>query len=102
MPGNIPVTEITSIEKTKIVFKIPNDSQKGYINVKSIYGTGRSKFQFRDDRGIILDWDTKDASGGWRTGKIANSNPEGISGNYVYFSGALKAIYQRGIKIIFI
>jgi hypothetical protein len=90
MPGNIPVTEITSVEKTKIVFKIPNGSQKGYINVKSIYGTGRSKFQFRDDRGIILDWDTKDASGGWRSGKIANSNPEGISGNYVYFSGTLK------------
>jgi hypothetical protein len=90
MPGNISVTEIISIEKTKIVFKIPNGSQKGYINVKSIYGTGRSKFQFRDDRGIILDWDTKDASGGWRAGKIANSNPEGISGNYVYFSGALK------------
>lgn len=90
MPGNVPVTEILSIEKTKIVFKIPEGSQKGYINVKSIYGTGRSKFQFRDDRGIILDWDNKNAAGGWRSGKIANSNPEGISGNYVYFSGNMK------------
>jgi hypothetical protein len=89
MAGNIPVTEILSIEKTKITFRIPVGAQKGYLNVKSIYGTGRSRFQFRDDRGMILDWDNLNANGGWRSGKIKNSNPEGISGNYVYFTGAL-------------
>ncbi len=89
MAGNVPVTEIKSIEKTKVVFKIPAGAQKGYMNVKSIYGTGRSHFQFRDDRGIILDWDNTNANGGWRSGKIKNSDPAGISGNYVYFTGAL-------------
>jgi hypothetical protein len=94
MPGNIPVTEIASIEKTKVVFRVPKGSEKGYINVKSIYGTGRSKFQFRDDRGMILDWDNTNAAGGWRSGKMANSNPEGISGNYVYFSGTMKGDFS--------
>lgn len=89
MAGNIPVSEIIAIEKTKLTFRIPAGSQKGYLNVKSIYGTGRSRFQFRDDRGMILDWDNLDASGGWRSGKIKNSDPEGISGNYVYFTGTL-------------
>ena len=89
MAGNIPVNEIISIEKTKITFRIPEGSQKGYLNVKSIYGTARSKFQFRDDRGMILDWDNTNADGGWRAGKIKNSDPEGISGNYVYFTGSL-------------
>lgn len=89
MAGNIPVTEIISIEKTKVTFRIPEGAQKGYLNVKSIYGTGRSKFQFRDDRGMILDWDNLNADGGWRAGKIKNSDPEGISGNYVYFTGTL-------------
>lgn len=89
MAGNIPVTEIISIEKTKVTFRIPNDSQKGYINVNSIYGNGRSKFQFRDDRGMILDWDNLNADGGWRSGKLKDSDPEGISGNYVYFTGTL-------------
>ncbi|MDD5284052.1 MAG: hypothetical protein PHF43_07990, partial [Bacteroidales bacterium] len=72
MAGNIPVTEIISIEKTKVTFRIPEGAQKGYLNVKSIYGTARSKFQFRDDRGMILDWDNLNADGGWRAGKIKN------------------------------
>ncbi len=89
MAGNIPVSRIISIEKTKVRFKVPAGSQKGYLTVKSIYGTGRSHFQFRDDRGMILDWDKLNANGGWRSGKIKNTEPDGISGNYVYFTGAL-------------
>ena len=38
---------------------------------------------------MILDWDNTNADGGWRSGKIGNSNPEGISGNYVRFKGSL-------------
>ena len=90
MAGNIPVSEIISIEKTKVTFRIPEGAQKGYLNVKTIYGNARSRFQFRDDRGMILDWDNLNADGGWRAGKVKNSNPEGISGNYVYFTGALQ------------
>ena len=86
----IPVTEFISIQKTQVKFKVPAGSQKGYLTVKSIYGVGRSHFQFRDDRGMILDWDVLNANGGWRSGKIKNTEPEGISGNYVYFTGALK------------
>lgn len=89
MPGNIPVKEILSVEKTKVTFRVPAGSGKGYINVTSIYGTGRSHFQFRDDRGMILDWDNLDAAGGWRAGNIGNSDPEGISGNYVRFKGSM-------------
>lgn len=91
MAGNVPVTQITSIEKTKVSFIIPEGAQKGYINVTSIYGTGRSKFQYLDDRGMILDWDNLNASGGWRSGVIRNDNPvEGISGGYVYFNGEMQ------------
>ena len=90
MAGNIPVTEIISIEKTQVSFRIPQGAQKGYLNVNTIYGLGRSKFQFRDDRGMILDWDNSNAAGGWRAGKVKSTNPEGISGNYVYFTGNVK------------
>ena len=88
MAGNIAVTEIISIEKTKVTFKVPAGAEKGYINVSSIYGTSRSKFQFRDDRGMILDWDNLNANGGWRGGNIRENDPvEGISEKYVYFTG---------------
>ncbi|MDR0814795.1 MAG: glycan-binding surface protein [Bacteroidales bacterium] len=87
MAGNIPVTRIISIEKTQVRFEIPANSESGFINVTSLYGNGRSHFQFRDDRGIILDWDNLDAAGGWRAGKT--SDVDGISGKYVVFKGTI-------------
>ncbi|KAA6341535.1 hypothetical protein EZS27_010652 [termite gut metagenome] len=87
MSGNIPVTDIISIEKTQIRFRVPEGAQKGFINVTTLYGTGRSHFQFRDDRGIILNWDNLNAAGGWRAGNLAEAN--GISGKYVVFKGDL-------------
>jgi len=85
---NIKAT-VVSATLNKITVNVPVGAAVGPISVKSRYGTSRSKaFYFRDNRGIILDWDNTNASGGWRAGVIANSNPAGISGNYVRFSGA--------------
>ncbi|MDR2859605.1 MAG: glycan-binding surface protein [Mediterranea sp.] len=89
MAGNLPVAEIVGIEKTQIKFKVPAGTQKGFINVKTIYGTGRSHFQFRDDRGMILDWDNLDASGGWRDGSKNGWGENGISGRYTKFKGSI-------------
>jgi hypothetical protein len=87
MAGGIPVTEILHIERRQVTFRIPDGTQKGYIDVTSLYGTGRSHFQFRDDRGFILDWDNLDASGGWRSGNM--DDIDGISGKYVVFKGTM-------------
>ena len=87
MAGNIPVTEILDIQKTQVRFVVPAGAQKGYINVETIYGTGRSKFQFRDDRGMILDFD--DLMGnGWRTGNLASEG--GITGRYAVLKGDME------------
>jgi len=85
--GNLPVKDIISIEKTQIHFIVPEGAAKGYINVTSLYGTSRSKFQYKDDRGMILDWDNLNADGGWRSGNT--SDVDGISGKYVVFKGDL-------------
>jgi len=82
--------EVVSATTTKITVKVPVGAGVGPVSVKSRYGTTRSTaFYFRDNRGIILDWDNTNASGGWRAGVIASTNPAGISGNYVRFSGSL-------------
>ena len=82
--------EVVSATITKITVKVPTGAGVGPISVKSRYGTTRSKaFYFRDNRGMILDWDNTNAAGGWRSGVIASTNPTGISGNYVRFSGSL-------------
>lgn len=91
-PGNNKATTITSITKTEIRVVVPAGATiPGQINVKSLYGNGRSGFWFLDNRGIILDFDKTNANGGWRAGKLASTNPAGISGNYVRFSGAMAA-----------
>lgn len=87
-PGNIPATKIVSITKTQIKVVVPAGATiPGQINVKSLYGNGRSSLWFLDNRGMILDWDNSNANGGWRSGVIEST--DGISGSYVHFSGAL-------------
>ncbi len=94
MAGNVGVTQIKSITKTAVTFVLPDNASTGYINVKSIYGVGRSKFQYMDKRNILFDWDgTRGgmATGhGWRSGVVRSANPEGIDGSYLYFAGAMK------------
>jgi hypothetical protein len=85
-PGNIP-GEVQSVRINEVTVKVPVGVNPGPITVKSLYGSTTSKFYFRDNRNIILDFDNLTAAGGWRSGKIANSNPDGISGNYVRFGG---------------
>jgi hypothetical protein len=68
---------------------VPAGAGVGPISVKSIYGTTRSAFWFRDDRNIVLNFDNLTAAGGWRSGKTGNSDPAGVAGNYVRFKGAM-------------
>jgi len=89
MAGNLPVTDIISIEKTQIRFVVPEGSTKGYMTVTTLYGNTRSKFQYKDDRGMILDWDNLNANGGWRAGVLGEEG--GISGKYVIFKGTLSS-----------
>lgn len=96
--GNIdvPYSSITSINKTAITFIVPENATPGYMNVKSLYGNGRSAFQFRDTRNILFDWDGShggyETAHGWRNGVIhtpgQDEGIEAVDGNYLYFGGA--------------
>lgn len=87
-PGNLEGTVVSStINEIRVT--VPQGAGVGPIQVKSIYGSTRSSFWFRDDRNIVLDFDVLTAAGGWRSGRTGNTNPAGISGNYVRFQGAM-------------
>lgn len=90
MAGNVTVPEITDITKTAVSFILPDNAPEGYINIKSIYGTGRSKFQYHDTRNILFDWDGSHGGlktgHGWRNG-VVKSDDLGIDGAYLYFGG---------------
>ena len=87
-PGNIEGT-ITSSSINEISVTVPQGAGVGPIQVKSIYGTTRSTFYFRDDRNMVLDFDALTASGGWRSGVIGNSDPAPVKNNYVRFKGTM-------------
>jgi hypothetical protein len=89
-PGNLEA-EVKSVSINEIVVTVPEGAGVGPVTVKSLYGSTRSSFYFRDDRNFILDFDDLTAAGGWRSGKIGNSNPEPIDGNYVRFRGDMPA-----------
>jgi Surface glycan-binding protein B xyloglucan binding domain len=87
-PGNLEA-KVTDITLTQIKVTVPTGAGVGPIQVKSLYGSTRSSFYFRDDRNLILDFDALTAAGGWRSGVTGNSNPAPVSGNYVRFKGTM-------------
>lgn len=88
-PGNIEA-EVKSVSLREIVVKVPEGAGIGPLTVQGIYGSSRSSFYFRDDRNVILDFDTK-MGAGWRPGKTQATEPDGIKGNYVALRGSLAA-----------
>ncbi len=98
MAGNVevPYENITSISKAAVSFIVPENATPGYMNVTTLYGTGRSAYQFRDTRNILFDFDGSHGGlttgHGWRAGMIhepgQDAGIEAIDGSYLYFGGA--------------
>lgn len=86
-PGNLEGI-VQSISLNEIKAKVPQGAGVGPIQVKSIYGTTRSTFYFRDDRNIILDYDIRSTGGSWRGGTI-RSDANSLKGNYLMLKGQL-------------
>ena len=92
MPGDVAVTDIQSISKTSVSFIIPDGAtESGNIKVTTKYGTSKSKFYYRDDRGMIIDWDgTKGLAqaNGWRSAAgLKVDDGTGVDGAFVRFHG---------------
>ena len=82
--------EIQSYDVNNIDVVVPDDAESGPITVTSVYGSGESSFQFRDQRNIILDFDTVFPDGGYNHGWHGGSGygtDEGLDGQYLIFTG---------------
>lgn len=86
-PGNLEGT-IQTISLNEIKVIVPQGAGVGTIQVKSLYGSTSSTFYFRDDRNIILDYNTRTTSGSWRGGTIKN-DANSLKGNYMMLKGQL-------------
>ena len=86
-PGNLEGT-VQSVSLNEVKVTVPQGAGVGPIQVKSIYGSTRSAFYFRDDRNIILDYDVLTTSGSWRGGTI-RSDANSLKGKYMMLKGQL-------------
>jgi hypothetical protein len=91
-PGGIEA-QVLSHNPTQIVAKVPAEAanSKGLLTVKSPYGSSRSVFIYRDDRGMIMDFDhtTVDCWGSFGTNAEFISDANSVSGDYVKVAGAV-------------
>ncbi len=84
--------EVLVLDKTHLEVKVPVGAEVGQISVETNFGKAKSKFIFRDDRNILLDYDGKNHET-W-TAAISGSNPEGCSGNYAQFKHPADAAWM--------
>jgi hypothetical protein len=86
--------EIISYDLTNIAVRVPAGAEVGPVQVTSVYGTSESSFYFRDNRNIILDFDTLFPDGGYNHGWHAGSGYStdgGLTGcgQYLIFTGEM-------------
>lgn len=84
-PGGVQ-GEVVSFTQTEIQVTVPEGAVSGPISVNTLFGSGKSTFHFRDQRGLFWDFDVLNG-GGWHSGITQSTDPDGVSGNYVIFKG---------------
>lgn len=90
-PGDVK-GEILSLDINNIAVRVPEGAQSGPLKVLSVYGEGISNLHFRDQRNIVLDFDTMFPDGGWHHGwhKGTDVGTEGgINGQYLVMTGSV-------------
>jgi hypothetical protein len=81
------VGEVVSAEKTIMHVRVPQNAEPGPITVQTVFGKATSKFLFRDNRNIIVNFDDR-MSESWTaayssTAPLPGVNP--VDGVYAYF-----------------
>ena len=94
----VPHSDI-AVSMTELTFPVPAGAPAGRVTVTTYSGSGRSKFQYLDDRNVLFDWDGSRggfAMGyGWRDGSKVLHHPgddsfDAIDGNYIVFTSDLQ------------
>lgn len=90
-PGDLEA-QVTLLEKNKMEITVPDGAGAGPISVQTNFGKQNSSFIFRDNRNVVLDYDTR-LHETW-TAPIGNADPVGPSGGYAFFKSASDGAWQ--------
>ena len=83
-PENVPVTQITEINKNYVRFVVPEGATEGKVDISTIYGSVSSDFQYMDSRGMLFEFDglTGLTNHGWHA-QVIETDDNALSGNYL-------------------
>ena len=84
-PGGV-AAEVVEFTETSLTVTVPECFMEGAISVEGEYGVGLTKFNYRDSKGLFIDfedlwWDGWSYSGAW-----TRTDSNSLSGNYVEFN----------------
>lgn len=77
--------ELVSVSQNEIEFIVPEGAEQGPITVATNFGATETSFHYKDERGLVLDYDDLTPAGSWRPGNTASE--DGIDGNYLVLGG---------------
>jgi Surface glycan-binding protein B xyloglucan binding domain len=88
--------EIVSLTKTEMKVKVPAGAKPGPITIQTNFGKIKSRFLFRDNRNIILNYDGKNHETWTAPITAANADPTmpGCDGSYVLFKHNANGAWQ--------
>ncbi|MDR1973887.1 MAG: glycan-binding surface protein [Bacteroidales bacterium] len=76
------VAEVIDYTSTEIKVIVPQGALQGQVAVTTEYGTGRSSFIYKDDRGIFIDGENQSEWNWWNRADFGTDG--GIDGGYVW------------------
>ncbi len=96
-PNGATVRDFTAMTQSSISFVMPDCSESGAIQVSTIYGKTTSVFHYKDQRGMLFDFDgmTGLSNHGWHARDIITDETS-IAGNYVRLGDGASAMSADG------
>ena len=93
---NATVTDVKEIALDHVTFTVPEGAMPGKVKVTTASGTSASDFMYKDNRGMLINFDNGlySINKGWKPREVASEG--GFDGNYVILGNGSETLDADG------